>query len=145
MKKDLHEKLSYMLIPLEEFRDQLGISVSTERRLRQQKGHGWPPRILVGRRVFYWRQGVLDWLAGQLADEDFDQSEPIPAGAGAEIAPELDESAQVLTAGRPLEAPTFTAEQISWMRAFFAHPELDALRNSMLIDTSYISGYDDAE
>jgi hypothetical protein len=41
--------------------DEFGISDSCERRRRKQ-GTDWPPHLLIGRKVYYRRESLSDWL-----------------------------------------------------------------------------------
>jgi len=61
----LYEKLSSLLMPVDEFRTELKISPTTERKLRQE--NALPRSIRIGRKIYYWRQGVVDWLESQTA------------------------------------------------------------------------------
>jgi predicted DNA-binding transcriptional regulator AlpA len=50
-----------------QFLEELGISDSSERRKRKKGGHTWPPHLFIGRKVYYRRSAVDDWLRRQEA------------------------------------------------------------------------------
>ncbi len=54
------------LMSLPELRKVLRLSPSGERRMRSEQ-QDWPPHITIGRRIFYFRAGVRDFLARRLA------------------------------------------------------------------------------
>jgi hypothetical protein len=49
------------LVPRTGLLDEFQISDSAERRLRKE-GTDWPPHLLIGRKVYYRRETVADWL-----------------------------------------------------------------------------------
>jgi hypothetical protein len=49
-----------------EFLRQFGFQASTEKRARKLR-LPWPPYVVMGRRIFYSRQAVQQWLAEQEA------------------------------------------------------------------------------
>jgi hypothetical protein len=49
------------LMTRRQFLKQLGISDSSERRGRTGGGE-WPPHLLIGKRVYYRRESLDDWL-----------------------------------------------------------------------------------
>jgi hypothetical protein len=49
------------LIPRTKLLDEFGISDSCERR-RRKEGADWPPHLLIGRKVYYRRESLSDWL-----------------------------------------------------------------------------------
>ena len=53
-----------VLMGLAEFRALTCLSPSGERRQRRGKAD-WPPHIKIGRKIFYRRAGVMDWLERQ--------------------------------------------------------------------------------
>jgi len=63
-----YETLDEVLMPLDEFLAQLGISANTERKLRQQPG--WPTHVSIGRKTFVLRRQVLEWLESQAVQAD---------------------------------------------------------------------------
>ena len=52
------------LMELAEFRKLMHLSPSGERRMRSEQ-QDWPPHMAVGRKVFYLRDGVRDFLHRQ--------------------------------------------------------------------------------
>jgi hypothetical protein len=66
---DLNEDF---VMSLDEFRKLLHLSVSGERRLRSGEPD-WPPHLMVGRKVFYLRDGVRDWLKRQVVRSEAEQ------------------------------------------------------------------------
>jgi len=66
-----YEKLSDTMMPSAELRDELGISESTERRLRQRKD--WLPHVHIGREIFYLRAAIKSWLDSQISGGDISQ------------------------------------------------------------------------
>ena len=57
-----------MLMGLVEFRALTHLSPSGERRYRREQ-HDWAPHVVIGRRIFYRRAAVLDWLERQEAKQ----------------------------------------------------------------------------
>ena len=55
-----------VLMGLAEFRALTHLSRSGERNHRREK-EDWPPHIEIGRKVFYRRAAVMDWLHRQEA------------------------------------------------------------------------------
>ena len=53
-----------MLMGLPEFRKLMHLSPRSERRMRGEQ-QDWPPHLSLGRKVFYFRDGVRDWLQRQ--------------------------------------------------------------------------------
>jgi hypothetical protein len=49
------------LVPRTSLLDEFGISDSCERR-RRREGADWPPHLLIGRKVYYRRESLSDWL-----------------------------------------------------------------------------------
>ena len=49
------------LVPRTNLLDEFGISDSCERR-RRKEGADWPPHLLIGRKVYYRRESLCDWL-----------------------------------------------------------------------------------
>jgi phytoene dehydrogenase-like protein len=49
------------LVPRTILLDEFGISDSCERR-RRKEGADWPPHLLIGRKVYYRRESLSDWL-----------------------------------------------------------------------------------
>ena len=60
----MHDLDDDTLIGLAEFRKMLHLSPSGERRMRSEQ-QDWPPHLSLGRRVFYFRDGVRDFLMRQ--------------------------------------------------------------------------------
>ena len=50
-----------MLMDLAEFRALTHLSPSCERRHRRGQ-HDWPPHLEIGRKIFYRRASVVQWL-----------------------------------------------------------------------------------
>lgn len=53
-----------VLMGLAEFRALTHLSLSGERNHRRRQDD-WPPHVQIGRKVFYRRAGVMDWLERQ--------------------------------------------------------------------------------
>ena len=97
-----------MLMGLPEFRKLLHLSPSGERRMRSEQ-QDWPPHMAVGRRVFYFRDGVRNFLALRL-------------GVQMGVQPEVGAAADPGAAGLAAQSPPFTAEQMKWLQAGVIHP-----------------------
>lgn len=54
------------VMSLDEFRKLFNLSVSGERRLRNEE-RDWPPHLMVGRKIFYSREGVRNYLDRQMS------------------------------------------------------------------------------
>lgn len=52
------------LIPRSQVIQQMGISDSTERRMRSG-GQSWPAHVRVGHRVLYRQSAITEWVAAQ--------------------------------------------------------------------------------
>ena len=89
------------LMGLPEFLKVMHSSPSTERRMRREE-QDWPPHIVLGRKVFYFRDGVRDFLERQRAAQ---------AGAG----PESVVAAEALGGEPAQRSPAFTADQQRWL------------------------------
>jgi len=122
----MHDLDDDTLMGLAEFRKLLHLSPSGERRLRSEQGD-WPPHISVGRKVFYFRDGVRSFLKRLL-------------GAQVGVHPDGGATAEPDAGGLATPAPALTAEQMKWLQvAFFRPPgnandpfrpvDLDAPRN----------------
>ncbi len=57
-----------MLMGLPEFRRLMHLSPSSERRMRTSE-EDWAPHLVVGRKVFYRRSAVMEWLERQEAKQ----------------------------------------------------------------------------
>ncbi len=67
---------------LAEFRKLLHLSPSGERRMRSEQPD-WPPHIVVGRKVFFFRASVREFLARRLAAQaGVDPAVVVVAGLG---------------------------------------------------------------
>ena len=99
----MREFIEDPLMGLAEFRKLFRLSPSGERRMRNEQQEDWPPHITIGRKIFYFREGVRDFLARQQAARaGVDPELVVPAGS---------------RAGEPaLRAPAFSAEQIDWLQ-----------------------------
>ena len=86
------------LMGLPEFRKLLHLSPSGERRMRNEQ-QDWPPSTTLGRRVFYFRDGVRDFLARRLA-------------VSVAVHPEAGESAGA--GDHAVQATAVAAEQRRW-------------------------------
>jgi hypothetical protein len=70
------------LMGLPELRKVLHLSPSGERRMRSEE-QDWPPHITIGRRIFYFRASVRDFLARRLAAQaGVDPAAVVVAGLG---------------------------------------------------------------
>lgn len=77
------------IAPRKQICEEFRISPSTERRMRQEEPD-WPPHLRIGRKIFYRREGVRQWLARREAS----------AGVA--------------------NAPAFTPEQATWLQTVFS-------------------------
>lgn len=57
-----------LLMGLAEFRALVRLSPSGERRNRHEQVD-WPPHVEIGRKIFYRRAGVMQWLERQEAKQ----------------------------------------------------------------------------
>lgn len=57
-----------LLMGLAEFRALTHLSPSAERSHRRERGD-WPPHVVIGKKVFYRRTGVMEWLERQEAKQ----------------------------------------------------------------------------
>jgi len=57
-----------VLMGLAEFRTLTHLSPSGERRHRREQAD-WPPHVEIGRKIFYRRAGVMQWLERQEAKQ----------------------------------------------------------------------------
>ena len=57
-----------VLMGLAEFRSLTHLSPSGERRHRREQDD-WAPHVVIGRKIFYRRAAVLDWLERQEAKQ----------------------------------------------------------------------------
>ncbi len=55
------------LISRRQLLEELEISDSSEWRKRKEGGHEWPPHLCIGRKIYYRRSAVDDWLRRQEA------------------------------------------------------------------------------
>lgn len=60
----MDQQTDAVLMGLAEFRALTHLSLSGERSHRR-KQDDWPPHVQIGRKVFYRRAGVMDWLERQ--------------------------------------------------------------------------------
>lgn len=101
----MKEMTDDMLMGLPEFRKLLHLSPSGERRMRSEEPD-WPPHMVLGRKVFYLREAVRDFLVRQLAAQagvspdllicpavqrPVAEPAPVPAGSTAEQPARLPE------------------------------------------------------
>lgn len=96
------------LMGLAEFRKLLHLSPSGERRMRAEQ-QDWPPHMMVGRKVFYFRDGVKSFLVRRLG---------VPVGRRPAVG--------AAAGDRATQAPAFTDEQRKWLQAVFVRPPEDA-------------------
>lgn len=87
------------ITPRKQICDELGISLSTERKMRQEEPD-WPPHLLIGRKIFYRRESVRQWVARR------------EAGAKPTVS-----------------VPTFTPQQADWLQSVFG-PSNTAIKRS---------------
>jgi len=64
----MDQLIDSVLMDLVEFRALGRLSRSAERKHRRE-AQDWPPHLTIGRKVFYRRAVVMDWLARQEAKE----------------------------------------------------------------------------
>ena len=120
----MHDLDDDTLMGLAEFRKLLHLSPSGERRMRGEQ-QDWPPHLSLGRKVFYFRDGVRDFLMRRL-------------GAQVGVQPEGGVAVVPDSGGLGGRAPAFTAEQLVWLRALVLGTgflpgdkwEMSAARNS---------------
>ena len=65
-----------------QFLKELGISDSSERRGRAGGGE-WPPHLLIGKKVYYRRESLDDWLRHREAATQSTPREQVNAHSGA--------------------------------------------------------------
>ena len=97
------------LMGLAEFCKVMHSNPSTERRMRREE-QDWPPHLCVGRKIFYIREGVRDFLARR-------------QDANGLVRPEVGVAVESPVGEVALEAPALTVEQKKWLQAIFG-PQL---------------------
>lgn len=105
----------YVLMGLSEFRALAHLSPTCERRHRRERDD-WPPHVEIGRKIFYRRTGVMDWLARQEAN----LAGVLGLGADLGGTRQQDVAIQKRAAELAASAPALTVEQVVWLRAVFA-------------------------
>jgi hypothetical protein len=90
------------LVPRALLIDEFRISDSCERR-RRKEGVDWPPHVLIGRKVYYRRESLCDWLL---------QRESIVPGRGG-VGNELDGLVVALRRAKVLSRLMDADEQVS--------------------------------
>ncbi len=98
------------LVTRRQFLKELGISDSSERR-RRKEGADWPPHLLIGRKVYYRRESLSDWLHQRESATQSVQRGPDRTG-DAEAMTAVLRQAKVLADA----APPLTAEQALLLR-----------------------------
>ena len=103
------------LVPRTNLLDEFGISDRCERR-RRKEGTNWPPHVLIGRKVYYLRESISEWLrqhesATQSVHQGLDRTDD------AEAMTVILRRAKVLGDA----APPLTPEQVLKLRSIFAH------------------------
>jgi hypothetical protein len=103
------------LVPRTILLDEFGISDSCERR-RRKEGADWPPHLLIGRKVYYRRESLSDWLrqresATQSVQRGLDRT------GDAEAMTAVLRRAKVLADA----APPLTSQQVLLLRSIFAN------------------------
>jgi hypothetical protein len=98
------------LVPRTMLLDEFGISDSSERRLRRE-GADWPPHLLIGRKVYYRRESLSDWLHRR-------ESTTRPAQRSSDRSDDPEVITAVLRKAKVLaeSAPPLTTEQALLLR-----------------------------
>jgi hypothetical protein len=99
------------LVTRRQFLKELGISDSSERRGRTGGGE-WPPHLLIGKKVYYRRESLDDWLRHREAATQSVPREPVDDNGDAEVMTAILRRAKVLADA----APPLTAEQALLLR-----------------------------
>jgi|GEM_PF-4071515 len=68
----MDQPTDHVLMGLSEFRALVRLSPSCERKHRREQ-QDWPPNLEIGRKVFYRRAAVMEWLARQEAHQGGDR------------------------------------------------------------------------
>jgi hypothetical protein len=108
----MHQLPDDVLMGLSEFRALTHLSPTCERRHRCEQDD-WPPHVEIGRRIFYRRAGVMNWLARQ----ETNRAGVHDLGADLGGAPELDAAISRRVSELAANAPALTAEQVVWLGA----------------------------
>ena len=98
------------LIPRTQLLQELGISDSSERRLRQ-RSQDWPPHLTIGNRVYYRRCQIESWIAVREATSG-------RPGIPPEVHQALDQRAAELARS----APALTPREVVELREVFSRP-----------------------
>jgi hypothetical protein len=101
------------LIPRAQLLQELSISDSSERRRRKAGGDNWPPHITIGKKVYYRRCRVDEWIARREARADV-ANHDLPQ----EVEQALDRRAAELAAA----APALTPQRKIALRSVFPRP-----------------------
>lgn len=101
-----------VLMGLSEFQALTHLSPTCERRHRCEHDD-WPPHVEIGRKIFYRRAGVMNWLARK----ETNRAGVRDLGADLSRAPELDATIWRLASELAANAPALTTEQVVWLRA----------------------------
>lgn len=64
----MDRQIDEMLMGLAEFRALTHLSPSGERKHRREQTD-WAPHVVIGRKVYYRRSGVMEWLERQEAKQ----------------------------------------------------------------------------
>jgi hypothetical protein len=104
------------LVPRTILIDEFGISDSCERR-RRKEGADWPPHLLIGKKVYYRRESLDDWLRHREAATQSVPREPVDDNADAEVMTAILRRAKVLADA----APPLTSQQVLLLRSIFAN------------------------
>jgi hypothetical protein len=98
------------LVPRTSLLDEFGISDSCERR-RRKEGADWPPHLLIGRKVYYRRESLSDWLRQR-------ESVPKSLHQGLDRTDDAEAMTAVLRQAKVLAdaAPPLTGEQALMLR-----------------------------
>jgi hypothetical protein len=98
------------LVPRTILLDEFNISDSCERRQRKE-GADWPPHLLIGRKVYYRRESLSDWLRQR-------ESVPKDLNQGRDRTDDAEAMTAVLRQAKVLadSAPPLTAEQARMLR-----------------------------
>jgi hypothetical protein len=104
------------LVTRRQFLKKLGISDSSERRGRTGGGE-WPPHLLIGKKVYYRRESLDDWLRHREAATQSVPREPVDGNGDAEVMTAILRRAKVLADA----APPLTSQQVLLLRSIFAN------------------------
>lgn len=101
------------LIPRAQLLRELCISDSSERRKRKEGGDTWPAHITIGKKVYYRRSRVDEWIAQREACADI---------AAQNFSDEVDQALDRRAAELAAAAPALTPQMKIALRSVFSRP-----------------------